>query len=238
MWTARADRSGLLVAERRPVEASSWIKQEGNRDCALTRPREAQRGSRVEAPALRVEAQHALEQLDVLAEVPWAEEQLAYARLRRCAPRGGGRLEARSRARRTCAGRRAPQGSRCGRVGRIKPDQTSDPIRFTHPTGHFAKLNGAQRRRLVALVRQARGRPSSLGEAERHELGALLATLEPRLFIGSAVVRLSPVPNAEATALRPPWQRCEDGSSSMSLTTPARHCWDKRGDPAAPRDDR
>jgi hypothetical protein len=60
--------------------------------------------------------------------------------------------------------------------------------------GHFAKLNGAQRRRLVALVRQARGRPSSLGEAERQELGALLATLEPRLFIGSAVKQLSPLP--------------------------------------------
>jgi hypothetical protein len=60
--------------------------------------------------------------------------------------------------------------------------------------GHFAKLNGAQRRRLVALVRHARGRPSSLGEAECQELRALLATLEPRLFIGSAVRRLSPVP--------------------------------------------
>ena len=60
--------------------------------------------------------------------------------------------------------------------------------------GHFAKLNGAQRRRLLVLVRQARGRPSSLGEAERQELGALLAGLEPRLFIGSAVKRMSPVP--------------------------------------------
>ena len=30
-------------------------------------------------------AQHALEQLDVLAEVPRAEEQVTYARLRRCA---------------------------------------------------------------------------------------------------------------------------------------------------------
>jgi hypothetical protein len=60
--------------------------------------------------------------------------------------------------------------------------------------GQIAKLNGAQRRRLVALVRKARGRPSSLAETERQELGALLATLEPRLFIGSAVRRLSPVP--------------------------------------------
>ncbi len=60
--------------------------------------------------------------------------------------------------------------------------------------GHFAKLSGAQRRRLLALVRQTRGRPSSLSEAERQELGFLLATLEPRLLIGSTVTRLSPVP--------------------------------------------
>jgi len=60
--------------------------------------------------------------------------------------------------------------------------------------GHAAKLNGAQRRRLLALVREAKGRPSSLSEAERQELGDLLTSLEPRLFIGSAVRRLSPVP--------------------------------------------
>jgi hypothetical protein len=60
--------------------------------------------------------------------------------------------------------------------------------------GHLVKLTGAQRRRLVTLVRQARGRPSSLGEAERQELGAILATLEPRLFLGSAARRLSPAP--------------------------------------------
>ncbi len=59
---------------------------------------------------------------------------------------------------------------------------------------HVAKLDGAQRRRLLALVRQARGRPSSLGTAERLELLALLASLEPRLFLGSAVRRVSPVP--------------------------------------------
>jgi hypothetical protein len=60
--------------------------------------------------------------------------------------------------------------------------------------GHLAKLDSGQRRRLLALVRQARGRPSSLSDAERDELRALLETLEPRLFIGSAAKRLSPVP--------------------------------------------
>jgi hypothetical protein len=59
---------------------------------------------------------------------------------------------------------------------------------------HVNRLDGAQRRRLVALARQARGRPGSLDEAERQELMALLAALEPRLFVGSALRRLSPLP--------------------------------------------
>jgi hypothetical protein len=59
---------------------------------------------------------------------------------------------------------------------------------------HFTKLDGTQRRRLIELVRQARGRPGSLSEAEHKELDALVATLEPRLFAGSAAARFSPVP--------------------------------------------
>jgi hypothetical protein len=59
---------------------------------------------------------------------------------------------------------------------------------------HFTKLNGAQRRRLIALLGQSRGRLRSLSQDEREELGALVAILEPRLFVGSAARRLSPVP--------------------------------------------
>ena len=59
---------------------------------------------------------------------------------------------------------------------------------------HIAKLGGGERRRLLALVRQARGRPGSLSAAERRELSDLVAKLEPRLFVGSAVKRVSPVP--------------------------------------------
>ena len=59
---------------------------------------------------------------------------------------------------------------------------------------HLALLNGAQRRRLLALLAQARGRPGSLSDSEREELGALIATLQPRLFLGSATRRLSPLP--------------------------------------------
>jgi len=59
---------------------------------------------------------------------------------------------------------------------------------------HLAKLSDAQRRRLLALLWKTRGRPGSLTLSERDELGALVATLEPRLFLGSAAKRLSPVP--------------------------------------------
>ncbi len=59
---------------------------------------------------------------------------------------------------------------------------------------HLAMLNGPQRRRLLALLGQARGRPGSLSDYEQEELWALIATLQPRLFLGSATRRLSPLP--------------------------------------------
>lgn len=58
----------------------------------------------------------------------------------------------------------------------------------------MARLDGAQRRRLLALARKSGGRPGSLSEKEREELAALLADLEPRLFLGSTLRRLSPMP--------------------------------------------
>ncbi len=59
---------------------------------------------------------------------------------------------------------------------------------------HLGKLSGAQRRRALTLLVQSRGRPGSLSDAERSELAALLASLEPRLFAGSVARRLSPLP--------------------------------------------
>lgn len=59
---------------------------------------------------------------------------------------------------------------------------------------HVAALDPAQRRRALALVRRARARPSTLAQAEREELMELLELLQPRLFLGTAVKRLSPVP--------------------------------------------
>lgn len=60
--------------------------------------------------------------------------------------------------------------------------------------GHLLRLDRVQRRRLLGLLVRARGRPGSLNVRERAELAMLLARLEPRLFFGTALRRLSPVP--------------------------------------------
>jgi hypothetical protein len=59
---------------------------------------------------------------------------------------------------------------------------------------HLMRLNRQERRRLVELVRIGRGRPSNLSNAEREELAALIAKVEPRLLAGQAVEKLSPLP--------------------------------------------
>jgi hypothetical protein len=59
---------------------------------------------------------------------------------------------------------------------------------------HLARLSPRERRRLVSLVRVGRGRRSRLTGAERAELESLLAKLQPRLLVGEAIDRLSPVP--------------------------------------------
>jgi hypothetical protein len=59
---------------------------------------------------------------------------------------------------------------------------------------HLSKLDSVQRRRLLTLLVRARGRPRSLTASERREFLYLMARLEPRLLLGTAVRRLSPVP--------------------------------------------
>ena len=59
---------------------------------------------------------------------------------------------------------------------------------------HVAKLSPQERRRLVELVREGRGRSDRLGEEQAAELAALVAKLEPRRLMGDAVSSLSPVP--------------------------------------------
>jgi hypothetical protein len=58
---------------------------------------------------------------------------------------------------------------------------------------HIARLTPEERRRFVSLLREARGRPRNLSDADRDELQRLIAKTEPRLFAGHAVDRISPV---------------------------------------------
>lgn len=58
---------------------------------------------------------------------------------------------------------------------------------------HVAALEPGERRRLVTLLGK-RARRELLAEPERAELVELLGRLQPRLFLGSAARRVSPVP--------------------------------------------
>jgi hypothetical protein len=59
---------------------------------------------------------------------------------------------------------------------------------------HVQRLEPHERRRVLELVRIGRGRPSRLTDAQRDELTELVAKADPRLFVGEAVEKLSPVP--------------------------------------------
>jgi hypothetical protein len=59
---------------------------------------------------------------------------------------------------------------------------------------HLARLDPSERRRLLSLLAQARRGAGALDESERAELGALVAKLEPRAFVGSTAAHFSPVP--------------------------------------------
>jgi hypothetical protein len=59
---------------------------------------------------------------------------------------------------------------------------------------HFERLSPTERRRLVVLVRDAKGRPSNLSARNRRELEDLVAKIEPKRFAATAAERFSPVP--------------------------------------------
>jgi hypothetical protein len=58
---------------------------------------------------------------------------------------------------------------------------------------HYERLTPSERRRLVLLVREARGLPRNLSERERRELGKLVAKVEPRVFATEAVQKFTPL---------------------------------------------
>jgi hypothetical protein len=56
---------------------------------------------------------------------------------------------------------------------------------------HIARLEPDERRRVIRLVRQGRGRPSNLSDRERRELARLVQKMEPREFVDTATKRLT-----------------------------------------------
>lgn len=58
---------------------------------------------------------------------------------------------------------------------------------------HYERLTPAERRRIVLLLRRARGWPQNLTERERKELSKLVAKIEPKAFANEAVERFTPL---------------------------------------------
>jgi hypothetical protein len=58
---------------------------------------------------------------------------------------------------------------------------------------HYERLTPKERRRMVILVRDTRGRPSNLTLHQRRELEELVAKAQPRLFAAVAAQKLSPL---------------------------------------------
>jgi hypothetical protein len=59
---------------------------------------------------------------------------------------------------------------------------------------HLGRLSSAERRRFASLVRDSARRSGGLSPEERKELDTLVAKVQPRLLLGLAIRRLSPVP--------------------------------------------
>jgi len=59
---------------------------------------------------------------------------------------------------------------------------------------HISKLEPHERRRVLELLRDSRGRPRRLSLRDRRELQRLIAKAEPKLFMGNAMHKLTGVP--------------------------------------------
>ena len=59
---------------------------------------------------------------------------------------------------------------------------------------HWHRLEPAERRRLITLVRRGHGRPRNLSERDRTELARLIHKADPWLFAQLVAQRFSPVP--------------------------------------------
>jgi hypothetical protein len=59
---------------------------------------------------------------------------------------------------------------------------------------HWHRLDPAERRRLITLVRRGHGRPRNLSARDRTELAQLVHKADPWLFAQLVAKRFSPVP--------------------------------------------
>lgn len=59
---------------------------------------------------------------------------------------------------------------------------------------HVGRLEPHERQRVLELLRATRGRPGNLSERQRRELSALIAKVEPRLFVSEAIEKVTGVP--------------------------------------------
>jgi hypothetical protein len=92
-------------------------------------------------------------------------------------------------------------GTWTSRVGALKKLQVAKLLALAEiavlARDHVYRLDSTERRRLIQLVRAGRGRRSNLTAEERDELAQLIAKVEPRLFVGRAADKFSPVPLPE-----------------------------------------
>ena len=91
---------------------------------------------------------------------------------------------------------RIPGAKTAGRATKLVPSARLLVIgELALMTGRqLQRLDGGERQRLLALVLGAARRRGRLDADERDELSALVGKLEPRLLLGDAVVRFSPIP--------------------------------------------
>jgi hypothetical protein len=57
---------------------------------------------------------------------------------------------------------------------------------------HLDRLKPGERRRLLILLKDARGMPKNLSDRDRREFEKLVAKLEPKIFASTAAEKFSP----------------------------------------------
>src|SRR4051812_46130068 len=82
---------------------------------------------------------------------------------------------------------------------------------------HVERLTPDERRRLLHLLQASRGRKGNLTAAERSELAGLVHKMEPRMFAGAALDKVSPIPLPKRLTHGPKRER---DTAARGLTRP------------------